>query len=152
MFIEEKHKNIKVRLTGPRAGWAPTSADRDSKTSFLQIDLGAVYSICAVATQGVNGYGFNEWTKSYKLQLSLNGRTWTYYKADVTDKVRFVLYLHNLFLLGGISKPRNNETKHRNETPKHLKKRNNRKSEHLKKNFFLINEAKITKRPCIYRT
>ena len=83
-----------ARLRGSKRGWSPTTSDRDSKNSFLQIDLGAVYSICAVATQGENGNHFNEWTKSYKLQFSLTGSTWAYYKENGTDKVRFVFFLH----------------------------------------------------------
>ena len=85
-----------ARLRGLKRGWTPLLADRDSKNSFLQIDLRAVYSICAVATQGEHGNDFDEWTKSYKLQFSLNGSTWAYYKENGTDKVRFLFFLHIL--------------------------------------------------------
>ena len=90
-YYDYQYKPHFARLKDSRKGWAPTIADRDSKNSFLQIDLGVVYTICAVATQGkhYNG-GTSEWTKSYKLQLSLDGSTWTYYKESASDKVRFV--------------------------------------------------------------
>ena len=85
-----------ARLRSLERGWSPTSSDRDSKNSFLQIDFGAVHSICAVATQGEYGFPFNDWTKSYKLQFSLTGSTWAYYKENGTDKVRFLFFLHIL--------------------------------------------------------
>ena len=86
-----------ARLMGLSRGWKLTTADRDSKNSFLQIDLGAVFSIYAVATQGENGHGFDEWTKSCKLQLSLNGNTVSHYKENKAEKV--ILSLLTFFVL-----------------------------------------------------
>ena len=47
--------------------------------------MGTMLSVCAVATQGekIN----NEWTTSYKLQLSTDGVTWNAYKETSTAKV-----------------------------------------------------------------
>ena len=64
-------------------GWCPkTVTDR---TDYLQVDMGTMLSVCAVATQGekIN----NEWTTSYKLQLSTDGVTWSVYEETSTAKV-----------------------------------------------------------------
>ena len=64
-------------------GWCPrTVIDR---TDYLQVDVGAMLSVCAVATQGemIN----NEWTTNYKLQLSADGVTWNAYEETSTAKV-----------------------------------------------------------------
>ena len=64
--------------------WSPkTSTDR---TDFLQVDMGAVYLVCAVATQGRDGA--SEWTTTYKLHLSTNQVTWDFYKENKLEKVR----------------------------------------------------------------
>ena len=67
-------------------GW--TSTSKDKATSWLQIDLGDVNVICAVTTQG--RYGFDEWTKSYKLSLSLNNNSWPVYNEQGSEKVNFL--------------------------------------------------------------
>ena len=64
-------------------GWCPrTVSDR---TDYLQVDMDVMLSVCAVATQGerIN----NEWTTSYKLQLSTDGVTWSVYEETSTAKV-----------------------------------------------------------------
>ena len=64
-------------------GWCPrTESDR---TDYLQVDMGAMLSVCAVATQGQKM--FDSWTTSYKLQLSTDGVTWNAYKETSTAKV-----------------------------------------------------------------
>ena len=64
-------------------GWCPkTETDR---TDYLQVDMGAMLSVCAVATQGEKVY--HEWTTSYKLQLSTDGVTWNAYEETNTAKV-----------------------------------------------------------------
>ena len=63
--------------------WAPaTNAGAD----YLQIDLGAVHVICAVATQG--NPNADEWTTKYKLEMSVNKVNWTEYKEGDAVKVR----------------------------------------------------------------
>ena len=75
---DEPHKG---RLNGDGA-WSPGKFN--DPDDYLQIDLGDVFFICAVATQG-HGSRRNEWTTSYKLQLL---RTeWTIYKENSTEKV-----------------------------------------------------------------
>ena len=64
-------------------GWCPrTTSDR---TDYLQIDMGTVRVVCAVATQGYRG-GSN-WVTSYKVHLSPDGITWNVYKENNVEKV-----------------------------------------------------------------
>ena len=64
-------------------GWCPkTVSDR---TDYLQVDMGTMLSVCAVATQGEKVY--HELTTSYKLHLSTNGVTWNVYEETSTAKV-----------------------------------------------------------------
>ena len=63
--------------------WCAKGNDRNP---YLQIDLQTLHIICAVSTQGNSRA--NQWVKTYKLQLSTNGSTWTYYKEDGQVKVR----------------------------------------------------------------
>jgi len=61
------------RLNGKRGdGWcAGTSSGNDE---WLQVDLGKLYTVCAVATQGdING---NEWVTEFKLSFSVDGESW----------------------------------------------------------------------------
>ncbi|KAL9970483.1 hypothetical protein ACROYT_G022865 [Oculina patagonica] len=72
------------RLNGNKGygAWCPkTKSDR---TDYLQVDMGAVHSICAVATQGGESYG--ERATSYKLYLSTDGITWNAYKQNNVEK------------------------------------------------------------------
>ena len=64
-------------------GWCPkTVTDR---TDYLQVDMGTMLSVCAVATQGEKKY--SAWTTSYKLYLSSDGVTWNAYEETSTTKV-----------------------------------------------------------------
>ena len=68
--------------------WCPeTEADR---TDYLQVDMDAVHSVCAVATQG--GTVNSEWTTSYKLHLSTDGTTWNSYQEDNVEKASKIIY------------------------------------------------------------
>ena len=57
------------------SSWCAGTSDTNP---YLQIDLQTLHIICAVSTQG-NSQA-NEWVKTYTLQLSTNGITWTNYK------------------------------------------------------------------------
>ena len=70
------------RLTGSNA-WLPSS--NNDASDFLQIDLGSVYFVCSVATQG-NPSG-DDWTKTYKIETSLNNVNWTIYVENQVEKV-----------------------------------------------------------------
>jgi len=63
--------------------WCPRS-NRDRR-DYLQVDMGAVHFVCAVATQGLRDY--KDWTTSYKLRISLNGVTWNSYRENNVEKV-----------------------------------------------------------------
>ena len=52
---------------------------------YLQIDLQTLHIICAVSTQG-NSQA-DQWVKTYRLQLSTDGTTWTDYKEGGQVKV-----------------------------------------------------------------
>ena len=71
------------RLNGTSA-WIPSG--NSNPNDYLQIDLLYEFIICAVATQG-NGKGAPEWTKKYKIQLSLDGTTFVTYQENNVVKV-----------------------------------------------------------------
>ena len=72
------------RLNGKRNNGVWCTKAKQIKADYLQVDMGAVYSVCAVATQGPR----NEiYTTSYKLQLSTDGVTWNFYKENNVEKV-----------------------------------------------------------------
>ena len=52
--------------------------------------MGAVHSVCAVATQGETVY--SEWTTSYKVHLSTDGVTWNSHKENNVEKVTKIIY------------------------------------------------------------
>ena len=69
--------------SGGAGGWCTkTTSDR---TDYLQVDMGTVRSVCAVATQGHREGSV--WTTSYKLHLSTDGVTWNTYKETNIEKV-----------------------------------------------------------------
>ncbi|KAK3750410.1 hypothetical protein QZH41_016970 [Actinostola sp. cb2023] len=74
-------------------GWSPR--DNDNSTDYLQIDLGAVRVITAVATQGNGGKTpgespFKEWVKTYKLEFKKDDSSeWIEYQHVISiDKGR----------------------------------------------------------------
>ena len=73
------------RLQHASYGWCSSSASI-VPNNYLQVDLGAVYTICAVATQG-NARN-NVWTTKYRLSTSINGVSWNAYLENGRDKVR----------------------------------------------------------------
>ncbi|XP_031554823.1 coagulation factor V-like [Actinia tenebrosa] len=71
---DHRYVPMNARLNGD-TGWAPkTKLDPDD---YLQIDLGQLFELCAVATQGSGKHGNNEWTTEYKLLTSLDKVNWT---------------------------------------------------------------------------
>ena len=77
------------RLNGNRGNgaWCPRTAHR---TEYLQVDMGAVRSVCAVATQGRGKYP--SWITSYKVFLSTDGITWNAYKENNVEKVNKFMF------------------------------------------------------------
>ena len=82
--FSNSYKAYYGRLNGTRGdGWC--SNIRDSKTDWLQIDIGKVIHVCGVATQGErNGYAY---TTDFELSFSADGNSWTPYKDDNNVKV-----------------------------------------------------------------
>ncbi|XP_022777446.1 lactadherin-like [Stylophora pistillata] len=73
----------RLNETRRRGGWCPkTTGDR---TDYLQVDMGSVLSVCAVATQGEEV--LPEWTTNYKLNLSIDGLAWNPYEETNKTKV-----------------------------------------------------------------
>ena len=73
------------RLRGGKA-WIPSS--NNNNNDYLQIDLGSVYVVCAVATQG--NPSADDWTESYKIKTSLDNVNWQWYQENNTIKVCMV--------------------------------------------------------------
>ena len=71
------NESFKGRLNGASAWVSNTNNNADD---YLQIDLGSVYFVCGVATQGNARAG--ELTTKYKIKTSLNNAVWTLYPQD----------------------------------------------------------------------
>ncbi|XP_048583976.1 uncharacterized protein LOC5501433 isoform X1 [Nematostella vectensis] len=63
-------------------GWTPATAT--DNTDHLQVDLGSVYALCGVATQGAKED--NEWVTSYSIKTSMNGLNWQRYSENNIGK------------------------------------------------------------------
>ena len=70
------------RLNGT-SGWCAGSR-YNYLDDYLQIDMGAEYSVCAVATQGKPA----SYLTSYQLSFSTDGENWSTYQEDGVDKVQ----------------------------------------------------------------
>ena len=70
------------RLNGGSA-WIPSS--NNNNNDYLQIDLGSVYVVCAVASQG--NPSADDWTETYKIETSLDNVNWQWYQENSTVKV-----------------------------------------------------------------
>ncbi|KAL9952642.1 hypothetical protein ACROYT_G039920 [Oculina patagonica] len=69
------------RLNGEK-GWCQGTSTISN--DYLQVDMGALRTICAVATQGKKN---GSYVTSYKLSLSTDGVNWNTYQEGNTDKV-----------------------------------------------------------------
>ena len=74
-------KNGRLNYTSG-SSWCARTSDTNP---YLQIDLQTLHIICAVSTQG-NSQA-DQWVKTYTLQLSTDGTTWTDYKEGGQVKV-----------------------------------------------------------------
>ena len=67
-------------------GWCARSPSRNNE--WLMVDLGQLYRVCGVATQGYDGG--NVWVTAFKLFYSRDGKSWTSYEEVIgTEMVRF---------------------------------------------------------------
>jgi len=70
-------------------GWIPNEGKDNIPGLYLQVDLGAVFLVCAVATQGGNDHrGIQRWTTKYKISTSIDDSKWTLYPNNKSSKVR----------------------------------------------------------------
>ena len=95
---------INGRLKGASA-WIPEN--NSDPNDYLQIDLGSVYFVCGVATQG--NPVTDDWTKTYKIETSLDNVNWKFYSEDGAVKV---LLLVPRALKKCIEKPKIGVVKH----------------------------------------
>ncbi|XP_078351549.1 uncharacterized protein LOC144636260 [Oculina patagonica] len=77
------------RLHGSRGdGWCAKTADNND--DWLQVDLGKMFQVCGVATQGDGYYdNSNSWVTDFKLSYSADGNTWTTYKDENGTELEF---------------------------------------------------------------
>ena len=79
--------------------WCPkTPSDR---TDYLQVDMGAVRSVCAVVTQG--GKNSAERSTSYKLYLSTDEKKWNVFKENNAEKVHYKVTRLLIFKISNLS-------------------------------------------------
>ena len=76
-------KNGRLNYT-TGSSWCASTKDNNP---YLQIDLQTLHIICAVSTQG-NSQA-DDWVKTYTLQSSRDGVTWTNYEDSGSLKVSF---------------------------------------------------------------
>ena len=65
------------------------SARSNDIHQWLQVDLLNTTRVSGVATQGRNGYSYNQWVTKYKLKYSEGGQAFKFYRGsgDNSDKV-----------------------------------------------------------------
>ncbi len=69
--------------------WTTTEAGRSN--SWFQVDLGQLTSVTGIATQG--SCKVNEWTKSYSVSYSTDGKKWRDYQESGYKKVSILVFL-----------------------------------------------------------
>ena len=73
------------RLQGNRGRGAWCAKTSSAGTEYLQVDLGTVLDVCALATQGNQKEG--QRTTTYKVHMSTDGINWNTYKEQSIEKV-----------------------------------------------------------------
>ena len=74
------------RLNVNRGGGAWYISESDA-SKFLEVVMGAVHTVCRVATQGEGPLVIGAWTKNFTLNLSEDGSNWTTSKNNGNDTV-----------------------------------------------------------------
>ena len=79
-YYSSSYKPAYGRLNFNRAdGWCARTPGKSGE--WLQVDLGKVFLVCGVATQGDSSYDpSDEWVTDFKLAYSHDGKTWSTYK------------------------------------------------------------------------
>jgi len=81
---EESGNPAKNGRLNSGSSWCAGASDTNP---YLQIDLQTLHIICAVSTQG-NSQA-EQWVRTYRLQLSSDGSTWSDYTEGGQVKVKF---------------------------------------------------------------
>lgn len=84
-----------------KKAWSPKT--KTNRTDYLQVDIGAVRYVCAVATQGCGKTNNKEWTTSYKLHVSSDGAIWKVYKENNVEKVSKLTEHFDIYITTEIS-------------------------------------------------
>ena len=71
-------------------GW---SAQKNDPSPWLQIDLGLVRTVTAVATQGYGNDKEQEWVKTYTVMTSSDGERWTLYREGGRKRVKETFFI-----------------------------------------------------------
>ena len=87
-YFDSRYYPYYGRLNGYRGYGAWCTKTTTDRTDYLQVDMGAVHSVCAVATQGQS---YSYWITSYKVHLSTDGVTWKSYKENNVEKVTKII-------------------------------------------------------------
>ena len=74
---------FRKKLNKDGVTWCPSPGKAGQ--SYIEVDLGSKYSLCAVSTQG-DIYS-KSYTEKYKLKLSPDRIYWSFYQENGTDKV-----------------------------------------------------------------
>ena len=89
-FLSRSYSPYYGRLNENRKSGAWCTKRSTDRTDYLQVDMGAVHSVCAVATQGQGAAYY--WITSYKVHLSTDGVTWISYKENNVEKVTNIIH------------------------------------------------------------
>jgi len=73
-------QNARLNDTSKEANW---SAAANNKDQWIQVDLGSIVKVKAVATQG--RHSWDQWVTAYRIGYSLDGRNWSFYRQDGRD-------------------------------------------------------------------
>ncbi|XP_031549733.1 EGF-like repeat and discoidin I-like domain-containing protein 3 [Actinia tenebrosa] len=80
-YHDVRYKPSFARLSTSSKAWGPLT----TSGAWLQIDLGSVVFVCAVATQGAGALN-DEWIESFKIKVSLDNVNWDYYQENNINK------------------------------------------------------------------
>jgi hypothetical protein len=83
--LNEAHDERGSRLLTYSVGAHSLSVQHLNEHQYLQIDVGLVTTITAVATQGRNNAA--QWVKTYLLRYSVSGSTWSTYRDNGAVKI-----------------------------------------------------------------
>ena len=87
----------RLRNQNGNCAWIPATT-ADQQPSWLQIDMGNVTNVSAVATQG--SCSGDQWTKSYVIMYSSNGEDWkTYEDLGSTVSAQKIIWKNKIYLL-----------------------------------------------------